>query len=114
MRLPGQTTWSAGMCVGHVGPRSYVVKVGETQYRRNRRQLIQANEPLPINLSPTDPPVVDSPVSNSQTSQPPNDIDISGHDQPQTVMLPSITTGNDSSPRRSGRTPKWMDDYVPS
>ena len=72
--------------------------------------------PLPINLSPTDPPVVDSPVSNSQTSQPPNDIDISGHDQPQTVMPPSITTGNDSSPRRSGRTyttPKWMDDYVP-
>ena len=117
MRLPGQTTWSAGMCVGHVGPRSYVVKVGETQYRRNRRQLIQADEPLPINLSPTDPPVVDSPVSNSQTSQPPNDIDISGHDQPQTVMPSSITTGNDPSPRRSGRTcttPKWMDDYVPS
>ena len=37
IRLPGQKTWSAGTCMGPVGPRSYEVKVGESVYRRNRR-----------------------------------------------------------------------------
>ena len=29
MRLPGQKTWSTGVCTGIVGPRSYGVQVGE-------------------------------------------------------------------------------------
>ena len=39
MKLPGQKTWSRGTCLGTFGPRSYEVKVGESIYRRNRRQL---------------------------------------------------------------------------
>ena len=42
VHLPGQSTWSTGICTG---PRSYDVQVGERFYRRNRRQLIYANEP---------------------------------------------------------------------
>ena len=45
MRLPGKKTWTPGACVGQDGPRSYRVKVGEQEYRRNRRQLRQTKEP---------------------------------------------------------------------
>ena len=37
MRLPGQSTWTPGVCTGPCGPRS---KVGDRQFRRNRRQLL--------------------------------------------------------------------------
>ena len=46
LRLPGQTTWTAGVCQGAVGPRSYEVQVGGSRYRRNRRQLIHTEEAL--------------------------------------------------------------------
>ena len=42
MQLPGQSRWSQGECTKLVGPRSYEVTIGNTTYRRNRRQLIQA------------------------------------------------------------------------
>ena len=45
MQLPGEKTWSPGICVGQSGPRSYNVKVGEQEYRRNRRQVMQTKEP---------------------------------------------------------------------
>ena len=45
MRLPGQKTWSPGVCAGLVGPRSYEVKVGERMFVRNRRQLLKTGEP---------------------------------------------------------------------
>ena len=32
MHLPGQKTWSTGVCTGLVGPRSYGVQVGEKFY----------------------------------------------------------------------------------
>lgn len=41
MKLPGQKMWSAGTCMGQVGPLSYKVKVGESVYRHNCR-----NHPL--------------------------------------------------------------------
>ena len=44
MRLPGGRTWSPGVCLGLVGPRSYRVLVGGRAFRRNRRQLICAKE----------------------------------------------------------------------
>jgi hypothetical protein len=44
MLLPGKQTWSAGVCAGLVGPRSYEVKVGERTFVRNRRHLIKADE----------------------------------------------------------------------
>ena len=50
MRLPGETTWTSGVCTDLVGPRSYKLRVGEKIYRRNRRQLIQADDPIMQNL----------------------------------------------------------------
>ena len=58
MQLPGEKTWTPGVCTGQSGPHSYKVKVGNQEYRRNRRQLIQTNEspPLPhIPATPTGP-----------------------------------------------------------
>ena len=102
MRLPGQSTWSAGVCTSLAGPRSYRVKVGESQYRRNRRQLLCANEP-PLDIQDTQIPDVDSP---SDDRQEPNSNE-SG------IPPPSP----DPPPCRSGRprkSPAWMADYVPS
>ena len=101
MRLPGQTTWSAGVCKGLVGPRSYEVKVGEGSYRRNHRQLIHADEP----------PLLDLPQEEPRISQ-----ESPVHDQQHT--MPTVTTSSSDPPvlRRSGRTrkpPAWMTDYVP-
>ena len=45
MRLPGEKTWSPGICAGLVGPRSYEVKVGDRTFVRNRRHLIRSQEP---------------------------------------------------------------------
>ena len=48
MQLPGQKQWTQGTCTGTQGPRSFGVKVGETEYHRNRRQLLRKKEvPLP-------------------------------------------------------------------
>ena len=46
MRLPGQQTWSTGVCAGSVGPRSYGVKVGGLTFVRNRRHLITSDDPV--------------------------------------------------------------------
>ena len=37
MQLPGEKAWTPGVCTGQSGPRSYKVKVGDQEYRRNRR-----------------------------------------------------------------------------
>ena len=55
MRLPGQKTWTAGTCTDQTGPRSYNAKIGETVYRRNRRQLIQANKPPILDIGEPEP-----------------------------------------------------------
>ena len=39
MKLPGNSTWTAGTCIGEAGPRSYKVQIGDSIYRRNCRQL---------------------------------------------------------------------------
>ena len=39
IRLPGEKQWTSGRCMGRHGPRSYIVRVGEAEYRRNRRHL---------------------------------------------------------------------------
>ena len=51
MRLPEQRTWSPGVCVGTAGPRSYWVRVNDVTYRRNRRQLLATDDPLPVQSS---------------------------------------------------------------
>ena len=48
MKLPGQCNWSTGTCTKKVNERSYVIKAGHVEYRRNRTNLIQCpQEPLP-------------------------------------------------------------------
>ena len=44
MRLPGRSTWSPGICLRSVGDRSYLVRVDNFVYRRNRRHLLATNE----------------------------------------------------------------------
>ena len=41
MQLPGEKTWTPGVCMGQSGPWSYKVKVGDQEYRRIRCQLLQ-------------------------------------------------------------------------
>ena len=36
MKLPGQDTWSPGVCTGQQGPRSYHITTDRGTYRRNR------------------------------------------------------------------------------
>lgn len=48
MQLPGENTWTPGVCMDQSGLRSYKVKVGDQEYRRNRCQLIQTKEPPPL------------------------------------------------------------------
>ena len=44
MCLPGEKTWTPGVCAGLVGPQSYEVKVGDRNFVRNRRQLIKSSD----------------------------------------------------------------------
>ena len=44
--VPGSEVWTLGECIKEVSPRSYLVRVGDRQYRRNRRQLLHTGERL--------------------------------------------------------------------
>jgi len=50
MKLPGENTWSKGVCLRLKGIRSYEVQVNGKVYRRNRKQLRLTSE-----LSPVEP-----------------------------------------------------------
>ena len=111
MKLPGQGTWSAGTCTSLVGPRSYVVKVGDSTYRRNRRQLIHADEPPMLDLADSESLIEDPVVPSSRTSGPRTVQPDS--EPPQT---PSSGLQTPIKPRRSSRTrksPAWLGDFVP-
>ena len=115
MRLPGESTWSKGVCTRLCGPRSYRVKVGGAVYRRNRRQLIRTNEGPDLTpphfesgLMPTSIPQEDH--LESLTGDVPNPP-ISPDDDPL------VTAGPELPLRRSGRArkpPDWITNYVPS
>ena len=62
MRLPGQQTWSTGVCAGLVGPRSYGAKVGDRTFVRNRRHLIKSDDPVVQEM----PEVEDDPITQEQ------------------------------------------------
>ena len=72
MNLPGQKTWTASRCTGQTGPRSYDVKIGETAYMRNRRQLIRSKEPPIVDISEPEPSPssTDIPPQQEQAEQP--------------------------------------------
>jgi len=123
LRLPGQVKWTVGICTKIAGQRSYEVKVGNTIYRRNRRQLIfvKANKQKQI----SSPNQIEEIPSQSDHVSPSNISDQSPEhpDTPSSIdsdLEESNTMAEDNNammPRRSGRTtrkPAWMADYIPS
>ena len=114
MRLPGQSTWTKGVCTGLQGPRSYGVKVGETEYRRNRRQIIRTKE-IP------DPELTDSEPREVPTTKTEDQQGGMNSEYPSPPLSPpenAPTPDRPSTPvRRSGRvrkSPEWIMNYVPS
>lgn len=110
LRLPGEKRWTAGVCTGPQGPRSYGVQVGDTEYRRNRRHLIQGGEP----------PVLD-PLSEPPEQGQPEDLD--KHSVQPNVDCPEPENERQAEEhtsmqlRRSARQrkpPDWFATYVPS
>lgn len=103
MKLPGQDTWSPGTCTGKVANRSYVVKVGDTEYRRNRRHIQRTNEPpIPESEIPEADETVPAPLEDSQVKP----FDTSNET--------TATDGNNGlhRPNRTRRASAWHKDYV--
>ena len=110
IKLPGEKHWTPGTCTGVQGPRSYGVRVGETEYRRNRRQLLRMNEaPIPEVLVPEAPmqrEMITLPAEGPIGEAPRTD----GEKRPQHVTLPSIP----QSPTPEPETPPAQQRTIPS
>ena len=106
MKLPGQRKWSAGTCAGKVDKRSYIVNVGDVEYRRNRKLLVSGHEdPLTELADPSEP--TPSPGGHPTVTADPQPANHTRVDAENNVP----PTG---SPRRSGRVhkkPAWHKDY---
>ena len=98
------------MCTQQVDSRSYIVKVGDSEYRRNHKQLIQGQEP-PIYQTPEeereetptpDQPKLPTPVPD-QTQEP-------SSQQPQ-YNVPTRPSSLQRSARQP-KTPGWHSDYI--
>jgi len=79
VKLPGKERWTKGTRAEALDHRSYFVKVGDTQYRRNRRHLLKTGERSTPeqgeDINPTlpaseenKPEKVDSPTTESRRS----------------------------------------------
>ena len=94
MKLPGRDTWSPGTCAStELADRSYLVKVGDTEYRRNRRHIQKSNELLAPKLldDVTEPQTTaEYTVENSFTHE----------------FETPTPESNDKAPRRSSRC-RW-------
>ena len=116
MRLPGKSTWSAGVCRGLVGPRSYEVEVGSQLYTRNRRQLIPTNRPALPEIPDTEGPSTTLSDNSERPQDSSSNTDTSGESScigERTVSSPTVSVPL----RRSGRNrkpPDWITTYVPS
>ena len=114
LRLPGEKRWTAGICTGFRGPRSYIVRVGETEYRRNRRHLIRSGEAPPTALPPLELPPQGA--EEGQPTPPPT----GNMPAPEPVVEPVPEMEQDPQPpqlRRSTRVrrpPDWITPYVQS
>ena len=95
MKLSGESTWTAGVCAGKFSPRSYLVEVGRSTYRRNRKQ-VRAKQ-----------------VRTSFAGE--EDEETSSERAEEKVEEQEIdTAGNPKVLRRSTRTrkqPVWLQDY---
>ena len=107
IQLPGQKTWSVGICKALVGPRSYKIKVGDAVYRRNRRHVIRLDELVDTDDRNLDPQTTDleEGMDNSSAGMEQN--------RTPTTMAPQ-EQGTLRRSQRTPRAPRWMEDYVPS
>ena len=100
MRLPGQSTWSTGICTKKLPYPSYYVLVDGTTYRRNRRDLL---------VTPADQPaspfVEVSPQPSEMTAEPHVSVQMP---QSSKVVVPTSTPSTSSCvpTRRSLRVRK--------
>ncbi|XP_044167088.1 uncharacterized protein K02A2.6-like [Acropora millepora] len=103
MRLPGEKTWSPGTCTANAGPRSFRVQVGETVYRRNRRQILKTGETpeavLPENIDAPEDPTPTRVETSAPEECPP--------------LVPTETALS-RRPQRNTKPPAWLKDYVAS
>lgn len=128
LQLPGEKQWTPGTCTGMVGPRSYRVRAGGTEYRRNRCHLIQRNEPPPdpTLLGEPQPPEA-SEQGHAEEAMPdkePTPAQLTVEPPPPgsshtAEMRPQLTATSDErcQPRRSTRqrrAPDWITSYAPS
>ncbi len=124
MRLPGQKVWSPGVCAGLVGPRSYVVKMGNRTFVRNRRHLIKSKDTREEDMpevedniqtkNPESSPPVESETSSEEASTPQNnntpryEAPPLALDKPQKPRIHSEqgtpTSTDRDEPRRSNRS----------
>ena len=103
MKLPGQESWSVGTCTGQEGPRSYEVKVGESFYRRNRRQLIHAGEPRNTDTQDLMEQEVTTP--QPEAAEPATTA--------ATIPVPESQPDPPRRPQPKHRPPVRLNDYVP-
>ena len=62
VRMRRNHVWMPATVVREDGhPRSYIIKQSGTEYRRNRRDLLQTTEVVPRDDDPIDDPIVDAP-----------------------------------------------------
>ena len=129
MRLPGRSTWSAGICLRSVADRSYLVRVDNAVYRRNRRHLLATGEnPAVVAQDPVERPLDRPPpagVIRPQPAAPPR-CPVPGPAVPQEGCLRGaqgegtgiVTPPPAHSPpplRRSNRVsrpPTYLQDYI--
>ena len=122
MRLPGQTMWTPGVCMGQCGPRSYKVRVGDRDYRRNRRQLVHSGEQPPVDTPYVEQSVTAEPVVRETDipteQQVPETLTSSGSESPTTT---EVHTPDDPTPptlpplrrsERARRPPDWITNYA--
>ena len=103
MRLPGEKTWSPGTCTANAGPRSFRVQVGETVYRRNRRQILKTGE-TPEAVLPEDIDAPEDPTPTRVETSPPEECP---------PLVPTETAVS-RRPQRNTKPPAWLKDYVTS
>ena len=120
MQLLGEKRWTSGICTGLQGPRSYGIRVGEAEYRRNRRHILKGGElPVTEQLETAVPTQGMTPPGVSE-----EDAHSNSEPTPQLTTTPSVhpqpehpTAESDPPLRRSTRQrrePEWITTYVPS
>ena len=129
IRLPGKKQWTSGRCMGRHGPRSYIMRVGEAEYRCNRRHLRKGAISPPNEESET----LQTPTPAAEEAPRGDDCLMRADDAgPHTELLQPIqesveevpptpqqqeTPASPPSVRRSSRQQKssdWITIYVPS